>query len=446
MTRKQTIGRFVQVTSEPTTHTVTNKLFMATITPNLSTLDNGLRLVVCPDPTTPVTNVTVMYAVGSHDEHRGKTGLAHLFEHLMFDNAAPQQDKMYDLYCTKAGGSNNAYTTFDYTCYHIDLPAHQIELGMWLEAERMRSFRITDHALKTQRSVVVEEINQNVFNQPYGVWRKAQQELCYSQPSSYSWDVYGSADDVAGVTMEDAHTFFDRFYHPSNAVLCVSGAVTVERAVELANKHFGSIDRQQPNLHRTPFSGEFCRLGVQSTILDAVPMDATYISLHLPGFLTNELLDAELAATILGTGRSSVLYKALVADSKLASSVGAFVDRRAHTSLLTMYAFAANEDITADELAKALHKAVQDFSLTQAKLEAACNRLRTSHAAELQKAHGIADSVAWTTLFWNNPSYVNTVLAAYNTVPLENVASILTPCALPEQCARLDIVKQRESH
>jgi predicted Zn-dependent peptidase len=384
-----------------------------------------------------------MYAVGSHDEQRGKTGLAHLFEHLMFDNAAPLQDKLYDLYCTKAGGSNNAYTTFDYTCYHIDLPAHQVELGLWLESERMRSFRITDHALQTQRSVVVEEINQNVFNQPYGVWRKAQQELCYNQQSSYSWDVYGAAVDVASVTMEDAHSFFDQFYHPSNAVLCISGAVTVQRAVELASVHFGLIDRNQPTLTRVPFSVASRRHGVHETVTDAVPMAATYISVHLPGFLDNELLEAEIAATILGTGRSSVLYKALIADAKLASSVGAFVDRRAHTSLLTMYAFAANEDVTADELATALHTAVRDFELSQANLESARNRLRTSHAAELQKAHGIADTVAWTTLFWNNPTYVNTVLASYKDVPLQNIASLLTMCSNTEQCARLDIVQER---
>lgn len=418
---------------------------MATITPHDVTLDNGLRLVVCPDTTTPVANVTVMYRVGSHDEHRGKTGLAHLFEHLMFDNAAPDQDKMYDLYCTKAGGSNNAYTTFDYTCYHIDLPAHQLELGVWLESERMREFRITDHALQTQRSVVIEEINQNVFNQPYGIWRKAQQELCYDPASSYSWDVYGSADDVAGVTMNDAHSFFETFYAPSNAVLCISGNVSIERAVDLASKHFGTIPHRTPPQTRSQFASNQQFRGVHTSVGDNVPMAATYISVHLPGFLDNELLDAEVAATILGTGRSSVLYKSLVASSQLASSVGAFVDRRAHTSLLTMYAFAAHEDVTADQLADAIHSAIAGVSIQESHLLAARNRLRTSHAAELQKAHGVADSVAWTTLFWNNPSYVNTVLASYNDVSLDSVRSILQLCSAPAECARLDVIPKTDA-
>lgn len=413
---------------------------MASITPHITTLPNGLRLVVCPDSSSPVVNVTVLYRVGSHDEHKGKTGLAHLFEHLMFDNAAPEQDKMYDLYCTKAGGSNNAYTTFDYTCYHIDVPAHQAELGMWLEAERMRSFRLTEHALQTQRSVVIEEINQNVMNQPYAIWRKAQQELCYDTSSSYSWDVYGSADDVAGVTMEDAHNFFSNYYHPSNAVLCVAGSITPAEAEHLAHKHFGSIPDSNTTIDRGSFSPTQRRHGVRQTIPDNVPMAATYVSAHLPGFLESELLDAEIASTIIGTGRSSILYKALVVDQHIASSVGAFVDQRAHTSLLTMYAFAANEDVTADQLASAIHSAITEFTLEYSNLEAACNRLRTSHAAELQKAHGIADTVAWTTLFWDNPTYVNTVLSAYSNVPLNDVASILRSCATPETTARLDIV------
>lgn len=422
---------------------------MATVTPHAESLSNGLRVVICPEPANPIVNVTVQYRVGSHDEHRGKTGLAHLFEHLMFDNAAPEQDKMYDIYCTKAGGSNNAYTTFDYTCYHIDLPAHQIELGMWLESERMRAFRITDHALQTQRSVVVEEINQNVVNQPYGIWRRSQHLLCYDSASSYSWDVYGSADDVAAVTMQDAHNFFSSFYAPSNAVLCIAGAVTVERARELANAYFGSIPDSGAAIERTSFDPRFRRIGVHNAVSDNVPMVATFINLHLPGFLEEELLDAEIAATILGTGRSSILYKALVSSKRLASSVGAFVDRCAHTSLITMYAYASNEHVTADQLAEAIHTAIADFTVQDAHLEAARNRLRTSHAAELQKAHGVADYVAWTTLFWNDPSYVNTVLSAYASVPRDRVADILTRCASPSTCTRLDIVPAKpntESH
>ncbi len=410
-----------------------------------STLANGLRVIVCPDTSSPVVTVTVMYRVGSHDEHAGKTGLAHLFEHLMFDNADPSSDKQYDLYCTKAGGSNNAYTTFDYTSYHIDLPSHQVELGYWLEAERMRTFQITDHALQTQRNVVVEEINQNVFNQPYGIWRKAQQAMAYDQQSSYSWDVYGSADDVSGVSMDDARGFFERYYHPSNAVLCVSGDVAVERALELAETHFGNIADTQTRIERTPFDVSFRKTGAHKVVEDVVPMAAVYVSIHLPGFLDSELLDADIAATILGSGRSSILYRDLVSEKRIASSVGAFIDRRAHTTLLTMYAYATDDATSADTLANAITSAIENAAVTEDRREAAVNRMRTSHAAELQRVNGVADAVAWTTLFWNDPTYSNTVLAKYSAVTLESVKQILNQCADVSQTVRLDVVPKTSS-
>jgi len=415
---------------------------MAHIAPYDITLANGLRVVMCPDNTAPVVNVTVMYRVGSHDELHGKTGLAHLFEHLMFDNAAPGVDKQYDVYCTKAGGSNNAYTTFDYTTYHIDLPAHNLELGLWLESERMRAFRITDHALQTQRSVVVEEINQNVFNQPYGVWRKAQQEIAYTSASSYSWDVYGSPDDVAAVTMDDAKNFFETFYHPSNAVVCIAGDIEIGNAQELVERYFGTISDAGATIARTQFLPEMMRAGTHATVTDNVPLTAVFLSLHMPGFSNNELLDAEIAASIIGSGRSSVLYKRLVSDLRIASGVGCFLDRRAHDSLLTIYAYAADESVTADQLVSATTDILSQTVVTTAMLESAVNKMKTAHAAELQKANGVADVVAWTTLFWNDPLYVNTALARYGTVTTEDIQSIVARCASTSESVRLDITPQ----
>ena len=413
---------------------------MAHITPYDITLANGLRVVICPDNSAPVVNVTVMYRVGSHDERVGKTGLAHLFEHLMFDNAAPGVEKQYDVYCTKAVGTNNAYTTFYYTTYHIDVPSHNLELGLWLESERMRSFRITDHALQTQRSVVVEEINQNVFNQPYGIWRKAQQEIAYTNDSSYSWDVYGSPEDVAGVTMDDAKGFFDTYYHPSNAVLCVAGDVDLAVAKELVERHFGSITDSRAVIARTAFSPSMAKRGTALSVQDNVPLTAVFASIHMPGFTTNDLLDAEIASSIIGTGRSSVLYKSLVSDLRIASGVGCFIDRRAHDSLLTMYAYASEETITADQLANAMSEALAQTTVTESMLESAVNKMKTSHAAELQKVSGVADVVAWTTLFWNDPLYVNTALDRYASITLEDVQSIVDRSASQEEIIRLDIV------
>ena len=413
---------------------------MAHIQPYDTTLGNGLRVVVCPDHAAPVVNVTVMYRVGSHDERRGKTGLAHLFEHLMFDNAAPDNDKQYDIYCTKAGGSNNAYTTFDYTTYYIDLPSNNVELGFWLESERMKSFRITQHALQTQRSVVVEEINQNVTNQPYGVWRRAQQEVAFAPSCSYSWDVYGYEQDVSGVSIDDAKEFFQNFYRPSNAVLCVSGDVTPDRAVELAQRFFGDIPDRKATTARNTYDPSSRNKGAHRIVHDKVPMTAVFLAAHVPGFLHSELLDVEIAATIIGSGKSSLLHQSLVEEKRIANAAGAYLDRRAHSSLLTMYAYGADPSVTGDELAAAITEALCNATVTQKHVDAGINKMRSHHASELQRVNGVSDSVAWSTLFYNDPARANTILDDYRAVDIDQIMDLRKTCCEADALIRLDVV------
>ncbi len=403
-------------------------------------LSNGLRVVVCPDHGAPVVNVTVMYQVGSADEVYGKTGLAHLFEHLMFDNTSNGMQKQYDTFCAKAGGTNNAYTTYDYTTYYINLPAHQVELGYWLEAERMRAFMITDGALATQRSVVVEEIKQNVENQPYGKWRHAMEAAAFDSQSAYSWEVYGSAKDVEGVTMEDAKSFFERFYQPGNAVLCVAGDVEPEHAAALAERHFGGIPAPASKIVRNIFKPEWRRQGIIGIVPDAVPMPATFLAFHVPGLYDDTSYAAEIAATILGSGRSSPLYRSLVQEQQIASSVGAFVDKRQHDSLLTFYAYASREDVSADQLIEGIRSTIAATVCTEADRTKAVNKLRTSLAAELQRVSGVADAVAYHTLFYDEPEQVNQLLDKYSAQPLALVQQLVTDCSLISLGARVDVI------
>lgn len=418
---------------------------MPTITIKEQTLTNGLRVIAAPDHAAPNVSVTVMYRVGSHDEHRGKTGLAHLFEHLMFDNTSSGVDKQYDLYCTKAGGSNNAYTTFDYTTYYINLPSNQAPLGFWLEAERMRDFMISDHALETQRKVVIEEIKQNVENQPYGKWRQGMEETAYKPTSPYSWEVYGSPDDVAGVQMEDAHAFFSRYYRPSNAVLTVAGDIEPERVFALAQEHFGAIPSGEPIADRTTFDTSMCRFGAQQVIEDDVTLPAIYVSFHMPGMLDETNYAAEIAAYILGSGRSSALYKYLVKEKQIASSVGAYFDKRHHASLLTFYVFASNEEVTPDQLASELLSCIRSVVVDDVTFVKAVNKARMSLAYELQKNEGVADSISYHTLFYNNPHMVNTLLDKYTVQTKEVVQSMIGACTSESKWARVDIVPHQQS-
>lgn len=407
-----------------------------------TTLANGLRVVVCPDHASPNVTVDVAYGVGSHDERRERTGLAHLFEHLMFDNTSTGMYKQYDTYCTMAGGSNNAYTTYDYTNYYINLPSHQAPLGFWLEAERMRDFMISDQALETQRSVVIEEIKQNVENTPYGRWRFALDEAAFDPRSAYSWEVYGSAEHVAAVSMEDARGFYERYYRPSNAVLCVAGDITPERAVELAEEHFGGIAAGHGIADRNPFDPAWRRTNVHVVQPDAVSLPATFLSFHLPGTAEAELLDAEIAATLLGSGRTSQLYQRLVSDKRIASSVGAYVDRRQYSSFLTMYAFATTPDVTADVLAAEVMDVATQYAPSTEERGKAVNKLMTSLAMEIQRNSGVADTVAWLTLFKDDPSYVNTMVERYDTVSAGDVTTMLRSHVRSETAVRIDVVPE----
>lgn len=404
------------------------------------TLSNGLRVIVCPDQGAPVITVNVTYHVGSFDERPNKTGLAHLFEHLMFDNTSTGMDKQYDTYCTKAGGSNNAYTTYDYTTYYISLPAHQLDLGLWLEAERMRMFAITDHALQTQRSVVIEEIKQNVENQPYMKWHFALDRSAFAAPSSYGWNVYGSPEHVASVTLDDAHDFYKRFYQPGNAVLVIAGAVDPNDAFVRAEAHFGGIAGATAPIVRNTFDVAQRRTGVHVVETDDVPVPAVFLATHLPALTSPDIVDADLATSFLGAGHSSVLYRDLVAGSRIASHAGIFVDRRAHTSLAILYAYATQPTTTADQLVDALKNSVRNARVTSDDLTKVVNRQRTAIAAELQRVSGVADNVGYYATFFGDAGEVNLLLDRYAARTVDGIQHIVDKVGDFDNAVRIDII------
>lgn len=403
-------------------------------------LSNGLRVIICPDHSSSVVTVHVTYHVGSYDEDPSRTGLAHLFEHLMFDNTSTGISKQYDLYCTKAGGTNNAYTTYDHTAYHISLPAHQLELGLWLEAERMRMFSIDEQDLSTQQSVVLEEIKQNVENQPYMRWMPAMDKAAFATDSHYSWNVYGATDHVAAVTMEDASAFYHRYYRPGNAVLVVAGDCDPQGTLDLIQRIFGEISGGHAPIDRTPFDQSQRRTGVHVTERDAVPTSAVFVSVHGSSVMDPAMYDVDLAASLLGIGKSSYLYRHLVSKKRIASHAGAFVDRRTHDSLLTFYAYGIDGSVSADHLADEIHAAIDGVSVTDENMRKVVNRQRTALAMELQRSGGVADSVAYHATFFDDPGMVNDLLDRYAERPQEAVASVVETAKQRDRWVRVDIV------
>lgn len=288
---------------------------------NRFTLDNGLRVLVHEDHTTPMAVLNILYDVGARDEDPDKTGFAHLFEHLMFGGSIniPQ----YDEPLQRVGGENNAFTTNDITNYYITLPAANIETAFWLESDRMLNLAFSEKSLEVQRSVVIEEFKQRYLNQPYGdVWLKLRPLVYKKHP--YRWATIGKeVKHIEDAQIEDVKAFFKKHYNPQNAVMVVGGNITTERAKELAEKWFAPIpagEKYHRELPKEPEQHEVRR----ETVTAKVPLNDLYIAFHMPGRLEEGYYAIDLISDVLSRGNSSRLYRNLVKDKQLFSEIHAY--------------------------------------------------------------------------------------------------------------------------
>jgi len=285
---------------------------------NRFVLDNGLRVLVHEDTSTPMAVVDIMYDVGARDEDPNKTGFAHLFEHLMFGGSVNIPE--YDEPLQRAGGENNAYTTNDLTNYYCQLPAQNIETAFWLESDRMLSLAFTKKSLEVQRKVVCEEFKEHYINQPYGdAWHKMR-ELAYTA-HPYKWMTIGKElSHIEHAQLEDVKNFFFKHYRPVNAILVVAGNIKTEEVKRLAEKWFGSLpsgEKYERHLSLEPKQTEHRFMQLSGD----VPLNAFYKTWHMASRLEKGYYAAELTTEILGGGASSRLYQRLVKEKQLFSNI-----------------------------------------------------------------------------------------------------------------------------
>jgi predicted Zn-dependent peptidase len=306
-------------------HTATQQAGSGGLTATEHRLDNGLRLVLSEDHLTPVAAVCLWYAVGSRQEVKGRTGLAHLFEHLMFQGSAQVKGNGHFEIVQGAGGSLNGTTSFERTNYFETMPAHELELALWLEADRMGSLLSTldEASMENQRDVVKNERRQSYDNQPYGTAFERMTALIYPEGHPYHHTPIGSMADLDAATLDDARAFFRANYAPNNAVLAIVGDIDPEQTLAWVQKYFGSI----PPYDGTPpppdgtlpdVIGRELRVEIQ----EDVPARALMAAYRLPPDGTRECDAADLALTVLGGGTSSRLYNRLVRRDRTAISAG----------------------------------------------------------------------------------------------------------------------------
>lgn len=297
-------------------------------------LANGLKLIIHEDKTTPLVCINTLYNVGAKFENPNRTGMAHLFEHLMFTGS--KHAKNFDKVLEAAGGDNNAFTNNDITNYYETLPAVNIETAIFLEADRMQNLNLSDKSIKAQKSVVIEEFKERYLNQPYGDMDGLIRKMSF-KTHPYRWSTIGiSESHIDEASKSELQDFYNRYYTPNNAIIAVAGNVNTPEVIDLFEKYFGNIPKG--NALKTDIPQE--KPQTEQRIVEhfaEVPQDAINISMHMPNRMHPDYYAMDLISDILSNGKSSRLYKQLVKGKKIFTELDAWIDGSIDAGLLQIF-------------------------------------------------------------------------------------------------------------
>jgi zinc protease len=393
------------------------------------TLENGLRVVLSEDHALPVVAVNLWYDVGSRNERPGRTGLAHLFEHMMFQGSQNVSDTQHIALVERAGGSINASTWLDRTNYYATLPASQLELALWLESDRMGFFlpALTQEKFDNQREVVKNERRQRVDNAPYGDWDERIQRLLYPADHPYHHSVIGSMDDLDATTLDDVGDFFRTYYAPNNCVLTLCGDFDPAEALRLVRKWFGPIPRGPavPPLPGQP-AVDPLHLGreVRETVESAVALPRIYLAWRIPPYGDDGYYVADILSELLASGKSARLYRSLVRERQVARGVGAFVlpvVTGASALIVRANVPQGNAPEPVEEAVLAEIRRLAEAPPTAEEMERALVGLEARRVLELQKVNERADTLSMLATYFDAPELINTELDRYRAVTAEAV-------------------------
>jgi zinc protease len=390
-----------------------------------TTLNNGLRVITVEDHSAPVVAISITYNVGSRNERKGRTGFAHLFEHMMFKGSENVGSGEHFLLIFNNGGSMNGTTNEDRTNYFEILPANQLDLGLFLEADRMKSLAITKENLDNQRNAVQEERRLGVDNQPYGKSSERQQELIYDN-FAYKHSVIGSMDDLNAATVEDVSEFFKMYYAPNNAVLVLVGDFKPAEALEKIRAGFEAIPRQPnpPAVDMTePQQKEQRRDSLDDVLARAPQVALAYKA--VPGN-TADFYALQVLSAVLQTGQSSRLYQKLVKEKEMVTGVGGFMDEKrgvgAFYTNATLRPGVKTDDIETTiyaEIERLKKEPIADWELQKAK-----NITRRNLVNGLQSSLSRAITLGQYTTYYNEPGLINTRLDKVAAVTKEDVQRV----------------------
>lgn len=412
------------------------------ITYNRFTLSNGLRVLVHEDDSTPMVAVNVTYNVGSRDENPERTGFAHLFEHLMFGGSANIPD--FDDPIQMAGGENNAFTNSDMTSFYDILPTQNIETAFWLESDRMLSLNFDPKVLATQQKVVVEEFKETCLNQPYGDSWHHLSDMAY-RVHPYRWPTIGlEPKHIEDATLEDVKDFYFKYYRPNNAILVVSGNIKTKDVRALAEKWFGDIPSGEVPKRNLPV--EPPQQAMQRRISETanVPLDAFYLAFHMPGRVDRDYYVADLLSDVLSNGQSSRLFRRLLKEKQLFSSIDCYVSGSFDPGLFIIEG-KPNEGVALETAKNAIWEELEQLKLhmiLDSELQKLQNKVESnllfSETNVLNKAINLAFFESL-----DDASLINDEAKLYQSVTTEDIQRMAKQTFTQENCSELIYIAKK---
>jgi zinc protease len=398
------------------------------------TLPNGLRVLSSENHRAPTVAVYVVYHVGSKDDPPGRSGFAHLFEHMMFKSTAHMKSETLDRLTEDVGGENNAYTADDVTVYHETVPSNHLDRLLWAEADRMANLKVDQANFASERAVVQEEFRQSVLAPPYGRLGLAVAKYSYTA-HPYRLTTIGSIEDLAAATLEDVQRFHRTFYRPDNATLVVVGDFDPARLDALVDKYFGAIPKPAGDVPRVTVK-EPARTQEKRYAETApnVPLPAVVITYLTPGVADEDAAALQVADTILSGGESSRLYRSLVYEQQVAQEASSSADLREDNGLVAVQVTAAGgKPIAAGEKAAlAVVEKLRTTPVGAAELAKAKNLLLTSELRGRETADGTANALGYAAVVEGDPNRINSDLARLQAVTAADVQRVAQKYFAPE--------------
>ncbi len=407
-------------------------------------LGNGMRVVAHEDPSSPIVAVHLMYHVGSADERPGRTGLAHLLEHLLFEGSENAPKGEYDTLLEGVGGTNNGSTWLDRTNYYATVPTHAAELALWLERERMAHFLpvLDDEMLELQRGVVINERLQSCENRPYGMADERLHQLLFAGSHPYSWPTIGYMPDLEATTLGDAREFYSTYYTAGNAVLCLAGDLPGDRAFELAERYFGDLPSGPAIPPRALDAEPPLPAAGRETMPDEVSFPRLYQAFSVPRYGTRDWVALDVLAYLLGDGESSRLQRALVRDGQIAQDVDTWLYPTERCGVFGVVATARTgvEDARLEDAVRRVLDDVSRGGVTEEEVLGAVRRVRRDQVAELATVEQRAEELAYAATVLGSPEALSEVTDLYASVTPDDVSAAAARWLDASRAATLAVV------